>query len=322
MRGHHWLIEENTIRWTNALGMDIGRSETDMETPAIAGYHIVRRNRVSDCGVCGIAGTGPLRGTLIEENFVTRCGWHDVESYFECAGIKTHHNQSTLIRRNLLTDMTHAAGIWMDYGNINSRCSQNVIINTDSIFGGIFLEASQAPNMADNNFVWGSTRHGIYQHDCDDLLIAHNFIGKAAETGIRMNVNKGRVVLDRPATSKRNRILSNLIWDCGQPVAIADPENVSDANVFASSEKPFDLAAWQAKTGWDRNTTTAILQASFDPKTLVFSLRSSAPFARCPRLTGIAVDLLGNAFDGDRVLPGPFAKEPFGPVKLLPFFKN
>jgi hypothetical protein len=109
---------------------------------------------------------------------------------------------------------------------------------------------------------------------------------------------------------------------CGQPVAIADPENVSDANVFASSEKPFDLAAWQAKTGWDRNTTTAILQASFDPKTLMFSLRSSAPFARCPRLAGITVDLLENPFDGDRVLPGPFAKEPFGPVKLLSFFKN
>ena len=83
MRGHHWLIEENTIRWANALGMDIGRSEVDMDAPAVAGHHIVRRNRVEDCGVCGIAGTGPLRATLIEENVVSRCGWQNVEEYFE-----------------------------------------------------------------------------------------------------------------------------------------------------------------------------------------------------------------------------------------------
>jgi hypothetical protein len=37
MRGHHWRIEENTIRWAHALGMDIGRSEVDMDAPAVAG---------------------------------------------------------------------------------------------------------------------------------------------------------------------------------------------------------------------------------------------------------------------------------------------
>jgi hypothetical protein len=318
MRGHHWLIEENTIRWANALGMDIGRSEVDMDAPAVAGHHVVRRNRVEDCGVCGIAGTGPLRATLIEENVVARCGWQNVEEYFECAGIKTHHNHGTLIRRNLLTDMTHASGIWMDWENINSRCSQNVVLNTDSIFGGIFIEASQAPNMADHNFVWGSTRHGIYQHDCDDLLIAHNFVGKAAGSGICMNVNQGRTVLGRLATAKHNRILNNLLWDCGKPETIADPENASDANVFATSEKPFDLAAWQAKTGWDKNSATAILQATFDPATRSFSLRSTAPLPLVPRLPGIAQDLLGVAFEGERVLPGPFAREPLEAVILLP----
>jgi len=318
MRGHHWLIEENTIRWVNALGMDIGRSEVDMDAPAIAGHHIVRRNRVSDCGVCGIAGTGPLQATLIEENFVARCGWQNVEEYYECAGIKTHHNHNTLIRRNLLTDMVHASGIWMDYGNINSRCSQNVVLNTDSIFGGIFLEASQAPNMADNNFVWGSTKHGIYQHDCDDLLIAHNFVGKAAGSGICMNVNKSRTVMGRLATAKRNRILSNLIWDCGMPLTIADPENVSDANVVATSEKPFDLAAWQAKTGWDKNSTAVILQATFDPVPRSFSLRSPVALPRVPRLPGIAQDILGVAFEGDHVLPGAFGREPLDAVILLP----
>jgi Right handed beta helix region/Protein of unknown function (DUF1565) len=316
MRGHHWIIEENTIRWVNALGMDIGRSEVDMEAPPIAGYHIVRRNLVEDCGVCGIAGTGPLRGTLIEENIITRCGWQKVEQYFECAGIKTHHNQSTLIRRNLLTDMIQASGIWMDWGNINSRCSENVVINTDSMFGGIFLEASQVPNMVDNNFVWGSTGHGIYQHDCDDLIIAHNFVGNAAKNGIFMNINQGREVMGRPSTSKRNRILNNMIWDCGTPITITDPENTSDFNLIGTSEKSFDLAAWQSKTGWDKNSAIVTLQPTFHPKTLTFSLKSGTPLPRFPRVPGVTVDMLGAPFKGDNVLPGAFAKEPDAPVSL------
>ena len=70
MRGHHWIIEDNTVRWANALGIDVGKSEADMDLPALCGYHIVRRNRIHDCGVCGIAGTGPLESTLIEENHI------------------------------------------------------------------------------------------------------------------------------------------------------------------------------------------------------------------------------------------------------------
>jgi hypothetical protein len=147
-------------------------------------------------------------------------------------------------------------------------------------------------------------------------------VGKAAGSGLCMNVNKSRTVLGRLATAKRNRILNNLIWDCGKPVTIADPENVSDANVFATSKEPFDLVAWQAKTGWDKNSTTAILQAMFDPATRSFSLRSTAPLPLVPRLPGIVQDILGVAFDGERVLPGPFTRQPLDPVILLPDFKK
>jgi len=322
MRGHHWIIEENTIRWANALGMDIGRSEVDMDAPAIAGYHIIRRNRVEDCGVCGIAGTGPLKATLIEDNFVTRCGWQNVEEYFECAGIKTHHNHGCLIRRNLLTDMIHASGIWMDYGNINSRCSQNVIINTDSMFGGIFLEASQAPNMADNNFIWGSTSNGIYQHDCDELLIAHNFVAHAAKVGIRMNVNKSRMVLGRLATAKRNRILNNVLVRSGQPLAIADPDNVCDYNLVAKSDPPFDLAAWQAKTGWDKHSVVVELEATFDVPTRQVTWRSLDALPRFPRVERVDWDLACRRLEEPQVLPGPFVKEPAAPTPLLPDLKK
>lgn len=195
-------------------------------------------------------GPGPLKATLIEENLISRCGWHRVEDYFECAGIKTHHNHGCLIQRNVLTDMIQASGIWMDYGNVNSRCSQNVIVNTDSRFGGVFEEASQAPNLVDCNVIWRSTGHGIYQHDCDELNVAHNLVCHAQKTGIRMQVCKGRIVFGRESTAVKNRILNNLLVGNGQPLSVSDPDNICDGNLIARSDAPFDLAEWQARTGW------------------------------------------------------------------------
>jgi hypothetical protein len=315
MRGHHWIIEENTIRWVNALGMDIGRSEVDMELPRLCGYHIVRRNRIHDCGVCGIAGTGPLKATLIEENVIYRCGWHHVEEYFECAGIKTHHNHDCLLRRNLLMDMTQASGIWMDYGNINSRCSQNVIINTDSRFGGIFMEASQAPNLVDGNIVWGSTSNGIYQHDCDELTVAHNLICHAEDSGVRMQVCTGRIVFGRESTAVRNRVLSNVLVGNGQPFSISDPDNVCDGNLIGA---PFDLEEWQARTGWDASSALAELCVDFDLSTRCLVWRHPHPLPRVQRLVSqVQYDIVGAAMDPAAVLPGPFANEPVGRTTLL-----
>jgi hypothetical protein len=76
---------------------------------------------------------------------------------------------------------------------------------------------------------------------------------------------------------QRNQESNNQIWDCGLPLTIADPENISDANVFATSKEPFDLAAWQVRTGWDKSFRTATLQATFDLPTRFFSLRPTAP---------------------------------------------
>jgi hypothetical protein len=317
MRGHHWIIEGNTIRWVNALGIDVGRSEVDMDLPALCGHHIVRRNHVHDCGVCGIAGTGPLKATLIEENVIRRCGWHHVEEYFECAGIKTHHNHGCLLRRNLLMDMTQASGIWMDYGNINSRCTQNVVINTDSRFGGIFLEASQAPNLVDRNVIWGSTGNGIYQHDCDELTVAHNLVCHAQDTGIRMQVCQGRIVFGRQSTAVKNRILNNVLVGNRQPFSISEADNVCDGNVVARSGAPFDLAEWQARTGWDVHSVVAELDVDLDLSTRQLAWRNPVPL---PRVTGVEKvdrDLVDAAMDDAQVIPGPFAREPVQPIVLL-----
>ena len=104
MRGHHWLIEANAIRQCNAIGIDIG-DQFDTSGPDLAegGRHIVRRNRISDCGIGGIEGK-QIEHTRIEDNVIRRCGWHDIWPLYETGGIKVHCTHSCLLRRNLVAD--------------------------------------------------------------------------------------------------------------------------------------------------------------------------------------------------------------------------
>jgi hypothetical protein len=76
-RGHHWIIEENTVRQINGVGIDVGIQLHQWPQPELAGFHIVRRNTVTDCGICGICGLGPGGdrefGLLIEDNIHLVC---------------------------------------------------------------------------------------------------------------------------------------------------------------------------------------------------------------------------------------------------------
>lgn len=92
-RGHHWIIEGNTVRQVNGVGIDVGIQLHQWPQPALAGFHIVRRNTVTDCGICGICGLGPGGdrefGLLVEDNVVLRNAFHDTERLYETAGTKS-----------------------------------------------------------------------------------------------------------------------------------------------------------------------------------------------------------------------------------------
>ena len=310
MRGHHWIIEDNTVRQCNAIGIDVG-DQFDIQGPKLAqgGRHVVRRNTITDCGIGGIEGPW-LEHTLIEQNTIRRCGWQDIWPIYEVAGIKVHCTQSCLVRRNLVTDTISAPGIWMDYANVNSRCTQNVVINADCHNGGIFMEASQKPNLVDRNFVWGTRGVGIYQHDCDELVIANNFVARSTVAGVMMRVCQGRRVGGRLATAKRNRIVGNILVDNATQLSISDPDNESDYNVFAPGAKPFDLAAWQKKTGWDKHSMTARIQADFDPAKLDLRWSAEQQIPPFPRPARLAHDFFGRPYPAEQIPPGPFGAVP------------
>ena len=316
MRGHHWIVEDNTVRQCNAIGIDIG-DQFYVKGPGLAegGRHIVRRNTITDCGIGGIEGK-LIEHTLIEENTIRRCGWQDIWRVYEVAGIKVHCTRSCLLRRNLVTDTISAPGIWMDYANVNSRCTQNVIINTDCYNGGIFIEASQQPNLVDRNVVRNTRGNGIYQHDCDELVIANNLVDHSSEAAVMMRICQGRRVGGRPVTARRNKITGNVFVGNARQLSISDPDNDSDHNVFAAGPKPFDLAAWRKKTGWDEHSVAVPIQAELDPARLELKWSAGQPVPLVPRPAGLTHDFRGRAFRGDTIPPGPFGAIPTKPETI------
>jgi hypothetical protein len=318
-RGHHWIIEDCVVGQVNAIGIDIG-DQFDTRGPRLAegGQHIVRRNNITDCGIGGLEGK-QIERTLIEENVIRRCGWHDILRIYETGGIKVHCTTSTLVRCNLISDTIGAPGIWMDYTNVNSRCTGNVILNVDSPNGGIFMEASQQPNLVDHNIVIGSTGNGIYQHDCDHLVIAHNLIAHCGDAGIRMRICEGRKVGGRLTTAKHNTILGNIVVDVTSMLAISDRENRCDHNVFVPGRAAFDLQEWQQSTGWDEHSAVAEVQLDFDPEAPELVLRPADAIPPVPRLGAITHDFLARKRQGETTPAGPFAalsREPT-PVRLM-----
>jgi alpha-L-arabinofuranosidase len=315
-RGHHWIIEENTVRQCNAIGIDVG-DQFDTGGPGLAegGRQIVRRNRVSECGVGGIEGK-QIEHTLIEGNIIRRCGWHNIWPLYETGGIKVHCTRSCLLWHNVITDTVGAPGIWLDYANVNSRCAANVIVNADCSNGGIFMEASQQPNLVDDNFVWGTRGAGIYQHDCDELVIAHNLVGASTEAPVRMQVCLGRKVGGRLTTARRNRVVNNIFVNNGSLPAILDPDNVCDWNLLAGSNQTAGLEAWRESKGWDKHSLVLDLRPDFDPATLRFAWKAALPLPTVPAAGRCSFDLLGRPRDGAEVQPGPFASGPEQPVTL------
>jgi hypothetical protein len=227
--GHHWLIEENTVREINGVGIDIGNgwyggavqpSEPGEGDPE---WNIVRRNLIVETGVCGIAGL-PARNALIEENVLRNNSRFPIAEVSESAGIKTHVNQGTLIRRNLIMD-NPINGIWMDWDNRDARCTQNVMLNCGT---GIFIEASVvAPFcLLDRNIIWGA-KQGIYEHDCISQVFAHNFIGPS-ELGLilRGKATDRIIVENHPAAGGGHTAANNIFFNDDEEIReTTGPEN-------------------------------------------------------------------------------------------------
>ena len=296
-RGHHWIIEENTVRWVNGVGIDVGSQHPRWPQPEVIGHHIVRRNTVTDCGICGICGLGPGHGRdfglLIEDNVLLRNVFFDVERLFETAGIKTHNNVRCLLRRNLIIDTRHGAGIWMDWDNRFSRCSQNVIVRAQTMHGGIFVEASFEPNLVDQNFIWDTDGHGIYEHDSCHQMFAHNFIGQSAKSALHLH---GRItdrrIAGRPIVGGRHTVRNNVFF--------------ANAKTNDFRGEPSDVAG---------NLSERVTVA-FDSAKLELTWSAAGKGLSCQAVPGLTHDFWGKPRRSEGITPGPFGNVPRTPLRL------
>lgn len=294
MRGHHWILEDCRVRWANSIGIDVGNQSWHAERPENLerGGHIVRRNTVADCGVCGIAGCGNVDWSLFEDNTVENICGRDIEEFWETAGIKLHLCNSVLIRNNVIRHVRYAPGLWLDCMNHNCRITENVIADIEGINGGLYLEVSHDPNMIDHNIFWDirvpENRHAVNIDTGEKSIVAHNLIGRVrGGHGVGADLNQAdRVVDGRNGLCRQHRVLNNIFVDCPKRILFSRAEsNFSDGNLFdrkddatsltmqfPSPESRVNLAGWQEFYGFDQHGAQAEIAADFDVEALELKL--------------------------------------------------
>ena len=351
-RGNHWIIEDCVIRHANGVGLDIGAQDWDMELPEIVGYSIVRRNHIDDAGVCGLAGMA-VQNTLVEANLIEHVGYQDVELAWETGGIKFHATKNCLIRNNVIRHTIHAEAIWLDYQNQNTRVTSNVMgDNLETLRGGIYLEASQYPNMLDDNIIWKATEGhgggsynmpghggwGITVDGSDETVIAHNLIGLTQDAALKFRGIEGRIVGPRGGTARWNKVLGNVFYRCGKAIEFSNPDNTSDYNLYTgdwgevtdetqgvgrglnwltSPREPLmlDLEAWQKFLGFDKHSAYADMNIKVDLDALAMTAAVPGTIPQLPTDKHFERDLLGKAADQTRP-PGPLLLLPSAPTTI------
>lgn len=262
-RGHHWVMEDCVIDWSNGVGIDVGNEcwHHERQEGQILGSSVIRRCTVKDVGVCGIAGLY-AENLLIEDNLIQGTGWQRMELSWEAGGIKLHNSKNGLFRRNIFRDTFRADHVWLDCGNENNRMTRNLFLNGMEQREAVFIECTKnGVNLIDHNIFWnvegrfdpaqipaepGSSGwyklvennvvngYAVYGEGTDRLRVVNNLIGKcrgagyfAKPVGFRMHG------LERGGTSRDAVLAGNIFYDCGE-AAITFPtrDNAAEGNLY------------------------------------------------------------------------------------------
>jgi alpha-N-arabinofuranosidase len=316
--GHHWIFEDNVIRQNNSSGLEVGYYAFEFEDPnpeniqprtdEDLGGMLVRNNRIHDCGTAGIRSYTVTNG-IIENNTIWNCGWQDAENYWECSGIKLLRTRKTLVKGNHIYNIQGGNGIWLDWDNQYSRITANVIHDIQNIQGGIFVEASQVPNLVDNNFIWNIDGHGIYANDSDELMVYHNLIAHTTGPVVNAVVATERKLNGRWLTATRNKVLNNIFINGGGAINFSSEDNAADYNLYVSTREPvhIDLEEWK-KSGFGRNSKSMRAFVRFVPEVMYFRWSSPEEVPLVPALEELKFDFFQTTRKDGKGVPGPFSR--------------
>ncbi|QTE68857.1 right-handed parallel beta-helix repeat-containing protein [Clostridiales bacterium] len=262
-RGHHWIIEDCEVNWSNGVAIDVGNEcWHHTHTPGeMIGYSVIRGCRIRDAGVCGIAGMFSER-LLIEDNVIEGTGWQKMELSWEAGAIKLHNSVNGLIRHNVFRNTFRADHLWLDCGNENNRITGNLFLDGIEQREAIFIECTrEGVNLIDNNIIWnvegrfdpakvpaepGSSGwyklrehdvvngYGVYGEGTDRLYIAHNLIGRCRHSGYYLKPVPFRMHgLERGGTSRDAKIINNIFYECGEAaVDLPTRDNEVEGNLY------------------------------------------------------------------------------------------
>lgn len=262
-RGHHWVIEDCKVLWSNATGIDIGNEDWHhkFDFEQIVGYSVIRRCDIIDAGVCGIAGLY-AQGMLIEDCLIEGTGWQKMELSWEAGGIKLHNSVNGLFRRNVFRNTFRADCIWFDCGNVNNRITENLFLNGIEQREAIFIECTKdGVNLIDNNIFWniegrfdknkipvepGSSGwyklsehevvngYAVYGEGTDRMRVENNFIGKCRSAGYFAKPVPFRISgRERGGTSRDAKFFNNIFYACGEAaIKMPTEKNESEGNLY------------------------------------------------------------------------------------------
>lgn len=163
-----WVIEENDVALSKCVGITLGkygdewdnRSESeqgfiDCTQRAIAngwnreqvGSHIVRYNRIHDCGQAGLVGSLGGAYSRIEHNDIYDVALQSNFWGYEMAGIKLHGAVDVVIAENHIHHVE--GGIWLDWMAQGTRITRNLLHHNR--VQDLSLEVDHGPVLIDNN---------------------------------------------------------------------------------------------------------------------------------------------------------------------------
>jgi hypothetical protein len=235
--------------------------------------------------------------------------------------------------------MRHANAAWWDVDNVNCRITKNIFADVLTVGAAVHMEMNPGQNSIDNNIIWdvrnaepgtpgqrGCAGSGIFDNATDNLIIAQNLIGRCDNAGIFAIIRQDRNI---KIHSTGNNVANNIFAKCKSAINFLTTENQADGNVYVDMPgqfqalyegtpppdydpnawthlKFYDLAAWRALKGWDKNSVMADAQIAFNPDTLELTITSSKPLPRVGAVNQIQSDLMGKTTGASRVA-GPLA---------------
>ncbi|MDR2533566.1 MAG: right-handed parallel beta-helix repeat-containing protein [Tannerellaceae bacterium] len=321
MGGHHWIIENNTIGQVNASGLEFGRYayepadknpaniRLDRQRADEPGRVIARNNIIHNCGTAGIRCYNVVEG-LVVNNIIRDCGWQDSENHWEVAGIKLLRTRRTIVKGNHVYNIQGGNGIWLDWDNQYSRVTANLIHNIQAMQAGVFIEASQYPNMVDNNIICDIDGHGLFGDDSDEVIFAHNLVANTTAPYLQAITNTNRRLNGRQLSATRNTIANNIFIN-GHPIKLDAADNAVRHNLYVNTGSPL-VPRRAATIAAEIETSSQTLEGFFEfiaePATIVWRL-TQAP-AKVPTLPALRSAYGGSLRQGAETVPGPFTSLP------------